>query len=162
MSEHVEQTFVALKPDTVKRGITGKIITIFEEAGFKICGMKMVWADSDILQQHYEEHVDKDFYEGLEEFMSSGPIIAMVLEGVNAVENGRKLVGSTDPKDADPSTIRGRFAHMSFDHADSSDTLHKNVIHASAELDEAEREIEIWFNDNEIHSFEHAHESQVR
>lgn len=162
MSEHIEQTFVALKPDAVNRGISGKIIDVFEEAGFKIVGMKMVWADSEILEEHYEEHVDKDFYEGLEEFMSSGPVIAMVLEGVNAVENGRKLVGETDPKDASPATIRGRFAHMSFDHADSSDTLHKNIIHASAEPEEAEREIEIWFDDEELHSFEQAQETQVR
>lgn len=162
MSEHIERTFVALKPDTVKRGITGKIITVFEEAGFKVCGMKMVWADSEILEQHYEEHVDKDFYEGLEEFMSSGPIVAMVIEGVNAVENGRKLVGDTDPRDASPATIRGRFAHMSFDHADSTDTLHKNIIHASAEPEEAEKEISIWFDEDEVHSFEQAHESHVR
>jgi len=162
MSEHVEQTFVALKPDAVNRGISGKIIDVFEEAGFKIVGMKMVWADSEILEEHYEEHVDKDFYEGLEEFMSSGPVIAMVLEGVNAVENVRKIVGETDPKDANPATIRGRFAHMSFDHADSSDTLHKNIIHASAEPDEAEKEISIWFDEDEVHEFTQAHESQVR
>lgn len=162
MSEHVEQTFVALKPDTVKRGITGKIIDIFEQAGFKVVGMKMVWADEEILQDHYSEHVDKDFYDRLEEYMSSGPIVAMVLEGVNAVENTRKLVGSTDPKDAGPSTIRGKFAHMSFEHADGSGRLHKNIIHASAEKDEAEEEIEIWFDDEEIHEFESAHEELVR
>ena len=162
MSEHVERTFVALKPDAVNRGISGKIIDVFEEAGFKIVGMKMVWADSEILEEHYEEHVDKDFYEGLEEFMSSGPVIAMVLEGVNAVENVRKIVGETDPKDANPATIRGRFAHMSFDHADSSDTLHKNIIHASAEPEEAEKEINIWFDEDEVHEFTQAHESQVR
>ena len=162
MSEHIEKTFVALKPDTVKRGITGKIIDIFEEAGFKIIGMKMVWADSETLQEHYSEHVDKDFYDRLEEYMSSGPIVAMVLEGVNTVENVRKIVGETDPKEADPSTIRGRFAHMSFDHADGSGRLHKNIIHASAEKDEAEKEIDIWFNEEELHSFESAQEEFVR
>ncbi len=162
MSEHIEKTFVALKPDTVKRGITGKIIDIFEEAGFKIVGMKMVWADSERLQKHYSEHVNKDFYDRLEEYMSSGPIVAMVLEGVNAVENVRKIVGETDPKEADPSTIRGRFAHMSFEHADGSGRLHKNIIHASAEKDEAEKEIDIWFDEDELHSFESAQEEFVR
>lgn len=162
MSEHIEQTFVALKPDTVKRGITGRIIEIFEDAGFKIVGMKMVWADEEILQDHYSEHVDKDFYDRLEEYMSSGPVIAMVLEGVNAVKNVRKLVGDTDPREAGPSTIRGKFAHMSFDHADSTGRLHKNIIHASAEPEEAEEEIQIWFDDEEIHEFSHAHEEHVR
>ena len=162
MDEHIERTFVALKPDTVRRGITGEIITTFEEAGFKVIGMKMVWADEDLLQEHYSEHVDKDFYERLEEYMKSGPVIAMVLEGVNAVKNVRKIVGETDPREASPATIRGRFAHMSFAHADESGSLHKNIIHASAELDEAEKEIDLWFDDEEVHSYEQAHEEEVR
>ena len=162
MDEHIERTFVALKPDTVRRGIAGEIITTFEEAGFKMIGMKMVWADEDLLQEHYSEHVDKDFYERLEEYMKSGPVIAMVLEGVNAVKNVRKIVGETDPREASPATIRGRFAHMSFAHADESGSLHKNIIHASAELDEAEKEIDLWFDDEEVHSYEQAHEEEVR
>ena len=162
MDEHIERTFVALKPDTVRRGITGEIITTFDEAGFKVIGMKMVWADEDLLQEHYSEHVDKDFYERLEEYMKSGPVIAMVLEGVNAVKNVRKIVGETDPREASPATIRGRFAHMSFAHADESGSLHKNIIHASAELDEAEKEIDLWFDDEEVHSYEQAHEEEVR
>jgi nucleoside-diphosphate kinase len=162
MDEHIERTFVALKPDTVRRGITGEIMTTFEEAGFKVIGMKMVWADEDLLQEHYSEHVDKDFYERLEEYMKSGPVIAMVLEGVNAVKNVRKIVGETDPREASPATIRGRFAHMSFAHADESGSLHKNIIHASAELDEAEKEIDLWFDDEEVHSYEQAHEEEVR
>ena len=162
MDEHIERTFVALKPDTVRRGITGEIITTFEEAGFKVIGMKMVWADEDLLEEHYSEHVDKDFYERLEEYMKSGPVIAMVLEGVNAVKNVRKIVGETDSREASPATIRGRFAHMSFAHADESGSLHKNIIHASAELDEAEKEIDLWFDDKEVHSYEQAHEDEVR
>jgi nucleoside-diphosphate kinase len=162
MDEHIERTFVALKPDTVRRGITGEIITTFEEAGFKVLGMKMVWADEDLLKDHYSEHVNKDFYERLEEYMSSGPVVAMVLEGVNAVKNVRKIVGETDPREASPATIRGRFAHMSFAHADESGNLHKNIIHASAELDEAEKEIGLWFDEDEVHSYEQSHESEVR
>jgi nucleoside-diphosphate kinase len=94
--------------------------------------------------------------------MKSGPVIAMVLEGVNAVKNVRKIVGETDPREASPATIRGRFAHMSFAHADESGSLHKNIIHASAELDEAEKEIDLWFDDEEVHSYEQAHEEEVR
>ena len=94
--------------------------------------------------------------------MSSGPIVAMVIEGVEAVKNTRKIVGETDPREADPSTIRGKFAHMSFEHADGSGRLHKNIIHASAEKDEAEEEISIWFDDEELHDFESAHEEFVR
>lgn len=160
--ETVEQTFVALKPDTVKRGIMGQIMTRFENAGFKVCGMKMVWATDEILEQHYSEHVDKHFYDRLTEYMKQGPIVAMVLEGVNAVENVRKIVGDTNPREADPSTIRGQFAHMSFEHADSSGRLHKNLIHASATPEEAEEEIAIWFDDDEVHDFKVAHEEEVR
>lgn len=162
MDEHIERTFVALKPDAVRRGITGEIITTFEEAGFKICGMKMVWVGEDLLKEHYSEHVNKDFYNRLEEYMSSGPVVAMVLEGVNAVKNVRKIVGETDPREASPATIRGRFAHMSFAHADESGSLHKNIIHASAKLDEAEKEIDLWFDDEEVHSYQQSHENEVR
>jgi nucleoside-diphosphate kinase len=160
--EEVEQTFVALKPDTVKRGLIGEIISRFENAGFKICGMKMVWATDELLEDHYEEHVEKDFYERLAEYMKKGPVVAMVLEGVNAVENVRKIVGETDPTEADPSTIRGSYGHISFAHADGSGRLHKNLIHASAEPEEAEKEISIWFDDDEIHEFETAQEEWVR
>ncbi|MFB6192910.1 MAG: nucleoside-diphosphate kinase [Candidatus Nanohaloarchaea archaeon] len=161
-SEHVEKTFVALKPDSVKRGLIGDIISRFEDAGFKISGMKMVWATDDLLEEHYSEHVDKDFYDRLVEYMKKGPVVAMVLEGVNAVENVRKIVGETDPTEADPSTIRGSYGHMSFDHADSSGSLHKNLIHASAEPEEAEEEIDIWFEEEEIHDFKTAQEEWVR
>ena len=160
--EHVERSFVALKPDAVRRGITGKVIDMLEEPGFKIVGMKMVWADEDILQEHYSEHVDKEFYERLEEYMKSGPIVAMVFEGVNAVENIRKIVGDTNPREASPATIRGRFAHMGFEHADSEERLHKNIIHASAEPEEAVEEIDIWFDEEELHSYQQAHEEEVR
>lgn len=162
MSEHIEKTFVALKPDSVKRGITGNIISRFEDAGFKICGMKMVWATDQLLEEHYEEHLDKPFYDRLAEYMKKGPVIAMVLEGVNTVENVRKIVGDTNPKDADPSTIRGQYSHMSFAHADESGTLHKNIIHASATPEEAEREIDLWFSDEEIHDYKTSQEDMVR
>lgn len=161
MSEHIERTFVALKPDAVKRGLVGEITSRFEDAGFKIMGMKMVQATDQLLEQHYEEHVDKPFYDGLAEYMKSGPIVAMVLEGVHAPENLRKIVGDTDASEAHPSTIRGRYGHMSMEHADDAGRLYKNLVHAS-EPGEAEKEISIWFEEEELHEYDHSEEEHVR
>jgi len=159
--EYVERTFVALKPDAVKRGLVGEITARFEEAGFKICGMKMVQATDQLLEQHYAEHVDKPFYDELVEVMQSGPVVAMVLEGVHAAQNLRKIVGTTDASEAHPATIRGRYAHMSMDHADESGNNYKNLVHA-AEPEEQEREIEIWFDEEELHDYTHSQEEEVR
>lgn len=162
MKEHLERTFVALKPDAVQRGITGQIIQRLERSGMRLSAMKMVQADDEILEEHYSEHVDKEFYKGLRDFMKEGPIIAMVWEGVNAVENVRKLVGETAPKEAKPGTIRGDFAHMSFAHADDEGKAVKNLIHASGEKDEAEEEVKIWFNDSEIQDYKRSDVKHVR
>lgn len=161
MSEHVERTFVALKPDAVKRGLVGEITQRLEDAGFKIMGMKMVQATDQLLERHYEEHVDKPFYEGLAEYMKQGPVVAMVLEGVHAAENLRKIVGDTDASEAHPATIRGRFGHMSMEHADDAGRTYKNLVHAS-EPGEAEREIEIWFEEEELHEYATVHEDETR
>jgi len=162
MSEHVERTFVALKPDAVKRGITGEIISTIEDTGMKIMGMKMVQATDQLLEQHYEEHVEKPFYDGLAEYMKDGPIVALVVEGVNAVENMRKIIGDTDASEAHPSTIRGQYAHMSMDHADDAGNLYRNIIHASATKEEAEKEVGIWFAEEELHDYQNAFENEVR
>lgn len=162
MSEHVETTFVALKPDAVKRGISGQIISIIENSGMKIVGAKMVQATDDHLEQHYSEHVDKDFYEGLAEYMKQGPILALAVEGVHAVKNMRKIVGDTSAREAHPATIRGKFGHMSMEHADDAGTHYKNLVHASEDLEAAEEELQIWFEDGEIYDFELAHEEEVR
>lgn len=159
--DYVETTFVALKPDAVKRGIVGDIISVIEDAGFKISGMKMVQATDQLLEQHYEEHVDKPFYESLADYMKEGPVVAMAVEGVHAVENMRKIVGDTSAKEAHPSTIRGRFGHMSMEHADAAGKNYKNLIHASETLEEAERELDIWFDEDELHEYSHAHEEEV-
>lgn len=162
MSDHVETTFVALKPDAVKRGLVGEITAVIENAGFKISGMKMVQATDQLLEQHYEEHVDKPFYDDLAEYMKQGPIVALAVEGVHAVKNLRKIVGDTSARDAHPATIRGRFAHMSMEHADDAGRYYKNLIHASEELEDAEKELEIWFSDEELHDYSTAHEEEVR
>lgn len=162
MTEHLERTFVALKPDAVQRGIVGEVIKRFERAGMRLSAMKMVQADDDILQEHYSEHVDKEFYTGLRDFMKEGPIVAMVLEGVNAVENVRKMVGATSPKEARPGTIRGDFAHVSFEHADSTGKAVKNIVHASGNKEEAVEEVAIWFDESDIHDYTRADVRHVR
>lgn len=161
MSEHVETTFVALKPDAVKRGLVGEITAVIENAGFKISGMKMVQATDQLLEQHYEEHVDKPFYDDLAEYMQQGPIVALAVEGVHAVKNLRKIVGDTSAREAHPATIRGRFAHMSMEHADEAGQYYKNLIHASEELEDAKKELDIWFSDQELHDYSTAHEEEV-
>lgn len=162
MTEHVETTFVALKPDAVKRGLVGKITAIIEDAGFKIAGIKMVEATDELLEQHYQEHVDKPFYDDLAEYMKQGPIVAIAVEGVHAVENLRKIVGDTSAKEAHPATIRGQYAHMSMEHADEAGRHYKNLVHASATSEEAEEELSIWFEDQELHDYQTAQEEEVR
>lgn len=149
----IERTFIAFKPDAVQRGVMGEIMHRFERAGLRVAALKMVQATDELLEEHYSEHVDKDFYEGLRDFMKEGPIVAGVLEGVNAVENVRKLVGDTEPKSAAPGTIRGDFTHMSYEHADASGKSVKNVVHASGNPEEAAKEISIWFDESEIHDY---------
>lgn len=149
----MERTFVALKPDAVQRGISGEIINRLERAGFRIAAMKMIWAEKDLLEEHYAKHKGKSFYKNLVDFMSEGPVIAMVIEGVSAVENVRKIVGETAPYDAAPGTIRGDFAHVSSEHADEKDKAVKNLVHASGDREEAEEEINLWFSEEEIHDY---------
>lgn len=146
------------------RGIVGEIITRFERAGFKIVGAKMLQPDYDHYFQHYEgigtlksRKGDKIFEDQLTT-MQLGPVIAMVLEGVDAVETVRKMVGSTEPKSALPGTIRGDYAHVSYGQAASVNRGVANIIHASAEPDEAEKEIGHWFSDSELYEYETVHE----
>ncbi len=162
MTEYLERTFVALKPDAIQRGITGQIIHRLERAGMRLVAMKMIKADDELLKEHYSEHVDKDFYEGLKNFMQEGPVVAMVWEGVNAVPNVRKIVGETAPREARPGTIRGDFAHMSFSHADEKGQAVKNLIHASGEKKEAMEEIALWFDDDEIKDYTRTDKEHVR
>lgn len=159
--EMIQRTLILLKPDAVKRCLVGEIISRFEKAGFKIVGMKMVWIDREFAKKHYWLHVEKDFYKWLEDFIVEGPVIAMVLEGVDAVENVRKIVGSTEPKKAQPGTIRGDYAHMSQEYANSKNKAIKNLIHASGNKEEVEKEIALWFNDEELHSYKTVHDEHV-
>jgi len=154
----IEKTFVAIKPDGVQRGFVGKIIERFENAGLKIIGMKMRWIDPDFAKQHYKALVKKDFYKNLEKFITEGPVVALVLEGIHAVETVRKIVGPTEPKTAAPGTIRGDLAHHSYAYADKKGISVKNIIHASGTKKEAEEEIKLWFSIDELYEYKTVHE----
>lgn len=157
----IEATLVLIKPDGVMRGLIGGIIQRFEQRGLKIAGMKMVRVDKDFAKQHYIEHISKEFYKGLEEFITSGPIVAMVVEGIEAVSLVRKIAGATEPKSANLGTIRGDYAHVSYTYADKKGITIKNLIHASGNKEEAEREINLWFSIEELHSYPMSHDEHV-
>ena len=164
----IEQTLVLFKPDTVQRGLVGEILTRFERVGLKIIGTKMIFPDKDHYYQHYEgighmvtRRGEKAFDVTLQ-MMVSGPVIAMVFEGVEAVALVRKLVGGTEPKSALPGTIRGDFSHMSFEYADTKEKGIPNLIHASGDPEEAQKEIGHWFSDDELYNYEVLNEKFTR
>lgn len=157
----IEKTLVLIKPDGVKRGLIGELIGRFEQRGLKIVGMKMIWIDKSFARKHYSAHIKKSFYKHLEEFITSGPVVAMVIQGIHAVEIVRKIVGSTEPKSADIGTIRGDFAHVSYAYADIKGITIKNLIHASGTSEEAAIEIDLWFKPEEIYDYKTAHEEHV-
>lgn len=160
----IERSLVLLKPDAVKRGLIGKILSRFEDAGLKIVGSKMVWVSEELGRKHYSdlgERKGEKVLNSMLKFMTSGPVMAFCIEGVNAVENIRKMVGGTEPKSAQPGTIRGDFSHVSFAHADKANKAIENLIHASGSVDEAKIEINLWFKDQELHSYKTVHEAHV-
>ena len=157
----VEKTFVAIKPDGVQRGLIGDIIKRFENAGLKIIGMKMIWADKEFAEEHYKEHKEKEFFEHLVNFIQEGPVVAMVIEGVGAISTVRKIVGATEPASAAPGTIRGDFAHVSYDYADKKKQVVKNIIHASGNAKDAKKEIKLWFTNEEMHSYKRVEEKHL-
>lgn len=159
MPGSIEKTLIVFKPDAVQRGIVGEILTRFERVGLKIVATKMIAPTKDHYHRHYEEIGKMITRRGQEKFditlemMVQGPVIAMVLEGVEAVELVRKLVGTTEPKSALPGTIRGDFSHMSFGYADDESKGIPNLIHASGDPEEAEQEIDHWFSDEELYNY---------
>jgi len=157
----VQKTFVAIKPDGVQRGLVGEIIKRFENAGLKIIGIKMYWTDKEFAEKHYEEHKNKPFFEGLVNFIQEGPVIAMAIEGVGAIATVRKIVGGTEPAKAAPGTIRGDYAHVSYDYADKKKIAIKNIIHASANEEDAKKELKHWFKDEELHSYPRVEEKHI-
>ena len=140
MLKNEERTFVAIKPDGVKRGLIGRIIGKIEDKGYKIVALKMLQVTDELAAQHYAEHADKPFYGALIKFITSGPIVAMVLQGENAISGVRKFMGKTNPDDAEVGSIRGDFAQV----------MRYNTIHGSDSIESAEREINLYFTPEEI------------
>jgi nucleoside-diphosphate kinase len=164
MESKLERTLIILKPDAIQRGIAGEIITRFERAGLKIIGCKMLQPDSNHYHHHYEgiskmvSRRGQAAFDVTLEMMQRGPVIAMVLEGIEAVALVRKMVGTTEPKEALPGTIRGDYAHVSFNHANTHGQGIANIIHASGDAEEAAQEIAHWFSEAELYDYETVHE----
>ncbi len=140
-----QQTLVAFKPDAIENAVVGQILSRFENEGLQVHEMKTVDVSDELLERHYNEHVGESYYPGLVEYMQERPVIACLLEGEDAVSRVRELLGDTDPAVAEPGTIRGDFGSDSFTEADRDGRAVRNLVHASATTDEAEKEIELWF-----------------
>ncbi len=140
----VQRTLVLCKPDAVQRGLIGDVIARFERKGLKLAGLKMVAVDEALAREHYEEHLEKPFYPELGAFITSSPVIAMAIEGENAVEVVRGLMGTTNPQQAAPGTIRGDFGL----------NLTKNIVHGSDSVVSAERELGLFFAPGELYDYQ--------
>ncbi|NDF93191.1 MAG: nucleoside-diphosphate kinase [Actinobacteria bacterium] len=138
-SAPLERTLILVKPDGVRRGLVGEVISRIESKGYHIVALRMLTADKDLLANHYLEHQGKPFYEPLIEFMSSGPIVAMIAEGQRVIEGFRSLAGATDPTLASPGSIRGDLAR------DQGTKVVQNIVHGSDSVESAQREIKIFF-----------------
>ncbi|WP_178648168.1 nucleoside-diphosphate kinase [uncultured Methanobrevibacter sp.] len=136
----IQKSFVMMKPDAVSRRLMGKILSRFEEKGLQVIAVKLMQIDEELAKTHYGEHADKPFFEDLVTYITSSPSLAMVIKGEDAISTIRKMVGATNPLEADLGTIRGDFA---------MDTG-RNIIHASDSPESAEREINLFFDENEI------------
>ena len=156
----IQQTLVLVKPDGVARGLTGEIIQRFEQRGLKIVALKLIKVDMDHAKQHYTEDISKRHGEKVRkmllDFLTEGPVVAMIIQRVHAIESGRKIVGATESKSGWPGTIRGDFSHVSYEYADKKGIPIKNVIHASANEEDAKNETALWFSINEIHDYKRA------
>ncbi|MGD9963490.1 MAG: nucleoside-diphosphate kinase [Thermoplasmata archaeon] len=145
----MEKTFVMVKPDGVQRGLVGRIVQRFEDRGVKVVAMKMMRIPRELAERHYAEHMGKGFYEPLLSYITSGPVVCMVLEGENCVAASRVMMGKTNPQDAAPGTIRGDFSQVTG----------RNIIHGSDSPESAKREIKLFFNDYEIQKYDQANEA---
>lgn len=157
-----ERTLVVLKPDTVVRGLAGRIIQRFEDASLKIIGMKMREMDADFARRHYfdlEERLGPEVYQATAAFMQRGPVIAFVLEGEDAVATVRKIVGATYPNEAQPGSIRGDFAHQSKAAAAVTGKAVANLVHASGNREEAQYEVNLWFDKTELFEYKNLAEA---
>ncbi|UCG69957.1 MAG: nucleoside-diphosphate kinase [Thermoplasmata archaeon] len=147
----MERTFVMLKPGSIQRGLIGNIISRFEARGLKIIAMKMMSVSEELAERHYAEHKGKPFYESLVNYITSGPVVAMVIEGPNAISVVRNMMGKTDPQESAPGTIRGDFGLFTG----------KNIVHGSDSENSAKREIGLFFKDEEFVSYEKCDEEWI-
>ncbi|AZV44139.1 MULTISPECIES: nucleoside-diphosphate kinase [Peribacillus] len=136
----MERTFLMVKPDGVQRNLIGEIVSRFEKKGFQLVGAKLMQISQELAEQHYGEHKERPFFGELVDFITSGPVFAMVWEGENVIATARQMMGATNPKDAAPATIRGDFAA----------TVGKNIIHGSDSPESAVREIGLFFKEEEV------------
>ncbi|KAJ9206263.1 hypothetical protein DTO166G4_7430 [Paecilomyces variotii] len=146
-----EQTFIAIKPDGVQRGLVGPIISRFEQRGFKLVALKLVTPSQEHLEKHYSDLSDKPFFKGLVTYMLSGPIVAMVWEGREVVKTGRAILGATNPLASAPGTIRGDYAI----------DVGRNVCHGSDSVENAKKEIALWFGQGEVIEYKHSQQDWI-
>jgi nucleoside-diphosphate kinase len=139
-----ERTLVLVKPDGVQRLLTGRIVARYEERGLKIVGLKLVQVDRELAERHYAIHREKPFFGGLVDFITSGPLVALALEGPNAIQIVRAINGATRPHEAAPGTIRGDFAIETA----------QNIVHASDSAETAAFELDLWFAQDELHEYD--------
>ena len=136
----MERTFLAIKPDGVQRGLVGEIIRRFETKGFTLVGLKFMSVSRELAESHYDVHRERPFFSSLVEFITSGPVVAMVWEGEGVVASARKMIGATNPLNSEPGTIRGDFGV----------NIGRNIIHGSDAIETAQREVSLWFKDEEL------------
>lgn len=139
----MERTFLMLKPDAVQRNLIGEVVSRIERKGLKLVGAKLMTVPRSLAETHYSEHQGKPFYEGLVSFITSAPVFAMVVEGEDAVDVSRHIIGETNPSEAAPGTIRGDFGL----------TIGRNIIHGSDSTESADKEINLWFNPEELSDY---------
>jgi len=139
----MERTYLMVKPDGVQRNLIGEIVSRFEKKGFQLVGAKLMVIPTELAEQHYGEHKERPFFGELVNFITSGPVFAMVWEGENVIATARQMMGATNPKDSAPGTIRGDFAA----------TVGKNIIHGSDSAESAAREIGLFFKEEELTSY---------
>ena len=140
----MERTFLAVKPDGVQRQLVGEIIRRFETKGFTLVGLKLMHVSRELAEQHYDVHRERPFFASLVDFITSGPVVAMVWEGEGVVASARKIIGATNPLTAEPGTIRGDFGV----------SIGRNLIHGSDAIETARREVSLWFKDEELVSWQ--------
>ncbi len=140
----MERTFIAIKPDGIQRGLVGNIISRFETKGFTLVALKLLKVSKELAEQHYDVHKERPFFPSLVEFITSSPVVAMVWEGDGVVSAARKIIGATNPLNAEPGTIRGDFGI----------NVGRNLIHGSDAIETAQREIALWFQEEELAPWE--------